>query len=333
MKFRYPFISICLLWIILLSNVTLSAVTSSKKVSGSIIDQWTTLDNFTQNSINRIIQSKDGYTVRPRFTQTIWFFLVMVVVLVFTGLALNSFRIGGFRRRKIELEKLVADRTEQLASKNRELRREVVERTKAEMEKVILLQEIHHRVKNNLTMISSLLNLQRSSVKDERVRDILKKTQDRIRIIAGLHERLCRSADLKTIDFGDYIRDLMDKLSLIGGIEEKKIGIEIIIPPLVFSVKTAIPLALIITELVSNAIEHAFGERDEGRVVISLLRDGKKHVLQVEDDGRGLAEDFDLNQTESLGLQLVSILTEQIGGTLQVQREKGTRFIIRFSPM
>ncbi|MFO7865733.1 MAG: two-component regulator propeller domain-containing protein [Candidatus Aminicenantes bacterium] len=271
------------------------------------------------------------FKLQPRFTQTALFYVLLGAGLFLSGIGLNSLRLRGLRNRKIELERLVTERTEELDAKNKDLRHEVAERTKAENDKAVLLKEIHHRVKNNLTMISSLLNLQCSSIQDDFSRNQLKKSQDRIRTIARLHDRLYCSKDLKSVDFADYIRDIVNHLGEIGSAGERNIRIETIIPKVHFSVKTAVTLALIINELVGNALEHAFWDQAGGLVTISLRKETDDHVLEVSDDGRGLAENIELTQMESLGFQLVSIFAEQVGGHLHIEKDKGTRFIIRFS--
>ncbi|MBN1234455.1 MAG: PAS domain S-box protein [Methanotrichaceae archaeon] len=198
-------------------------------------------------------------------------------------------------------------------------------------EKEVLLKEVHHRVKNNMQVISSLLNLQSDSIKDPRIIEILKESRNRVRSMAVIHEKLYKSADFKHIDFGEYIRNLAADLlksyrSMPGGIQ-----LRINVEDAILGIDTAIPCGLIINELVSNALKHAFPEDRKGEINIELFRNGDRFTLIVSDNGIGFPEGLDFRQTESLGLQLVRTLTQQLGGTIELYRNCGTVFKIIFS--
>ncbi len=201
------------------------------------------------------------------------------------------------------------------------------------LEKEVLLKGIHHRVKNNLQVIASMLNLQAGHVSDEAALALLRESQNRIRSLALIHEKLYRSSDLAHIDFGDYVRDLAD--SIVSSVNRSVIPIVVdtVIDDVVFGIDTTIPVGLIVNELVSNSVKHAFHDRIEGRIRISMgpAGDGRLRLI-VEDDGVGLPADFEGCTEHTLGLQLVDVLTAQLDGRLSWGgSEAGARFEIEFS--
>lgn len=199
-------------------------------------------------------------------------------------------------------------------------------------EKEALLQEVHHRVKNNLQIISSLLGLQAANVEDERAVDILRDSRGRIRSMAFIHEKLYESKDLAKIDFSEYIRDLT--AALMGSYSEhaSRISLNLDLEEVYLGVSTALPCGLIINELVSNCIKHAFPGGREGEIRVGLHRSPPdRYELLVADNGKGLPEELDYRKSKSLGLRLVTNLTElQLSGTLDVQRVNGTAVKIVF---
>lgn len=199
-------------------------------------------------------------------------------------------------------------------------------------EKEHLLKEIHHRVKNNLQTISSLLSLGRKKIKDESVADVLQESQNRIHAIATVHEILYKSDRAGRVDMSTYIRFLTD--SLIDGFGDLATGIVIErkIEPLFFVMDTAMPCGLIVNELVTNAIQHAFHEiQGVKKITITLHRDNiGSIVLRVIDNGKGFDKEHQ-NDTVSVGLKLVNILTKQLDGKIQVDTEHGTSFQITFN--
>jgi PAS domain S-box-containing protein len=210
-------------------------------------------------------------------------------------------------------------------------RKETENQIKASLEeKEILLKEIHHRVKNNLQVITSLLSLQSAKIPNLEIQAILKESQTRVKSMALVHEELYQSEDLSRIDFADYIRRLTSNLFHTYQTGPVPISLLVEIEEVFLTVDTAIPCGLIVNELVSNALKHAFRGRQGGTVTIRLQREEADFLLTVRDDGVGLAEDIDPAVTETLGLQLVTTLTRQLGGKLLISREEGTRFDIRF---
>ena len=197
--------------------------------------------------------------------------------------------------------------------------------------KEILLREIHHRVKNNMQIISSLFNLQSGHIKDEDARRMLKEGQLRIRSMALVHEKLYQSRDLSKIDFADYLRSLSVHLFHFFMIEADRIRLETDLEDVHLDINSAVPCGLLLTELITNALKHAFPGDRKGVIGLGLHRrkDGTVE-LRVSDDGVGFPEAVDFRKTESLGLQIVDLLVGQLEGTIELDRKKGTAFTVVF---
>ncbi|MCK4255831.1 PAS domain S-box protein [candidate division WOR-3 bacterium] len=219
--------------------------------------------------------------------------------------------------------------------------RDITERKKAEeqiqkdlKEKDVMLQEIHHRVKNNLQIISSLLNLQSRYIKDEQSLELFRDSQNRVRSMALIHERLYRSRDLARIPFAEYIRKLTSGLYSVYGVDPGRVVLKIETDDVFLGIDQAIPCGLIINELVSNSLKHAFPETWQGKAEIKVALHqikSEKVELIVSDNGVGIPEELDFRKTESLGLNLVTLLAEeQLQGKVRLDRKEGTRFQIRF---
>lgn len=201
---------------------------------------------------------------------------------------------------------------------------------KALKEKEMLLKEIHHRVKNNLMIISSLLNLQSSYINDEGARDVFKESQNRAKAMAMIHERLYQSTDLKNIDCGDYIRSLTTDLYYTIVVDPERVRLDIDVEDVKIDINTVVPLGLIVNELVTNSMKYAFPGDESGYVKVELYRKNEKIVLVVSDNGIGFPEDLDYKNTSSLGLQVVNSLTSQIEGEIKMDRSQGTAFTLIF---
>jgi PAS domain S-box-containing protein len=216
--------------------------------------------------------------------------------------------------------------------------RDITERKKAEdrlqdslQEKEVLLREIHHRVKNNMQVISSLLNLQSRQIKDPHVLEMFKESQRRIRSMALIHERLYQSSDLSRIEFSQYLRNLATHLFHSYQVDASRVQLKIEAEEVHLNINTAIPCGLIVNELISNALKHGFPEGRSGQLDIDLRRvAGDGYVLRVKDDGVGFPEGLDFRKTETLGMQIVSTLVSQIDASIDLAREKGTEFTIHF---
>ncbi|AEG02774.1 PAS domain S-box protein [Methylomonas methanica] len=198
-------------------------------------------------------------------------------------------------------------------------------------EKEVLLKEVYHRVKNNLQVVSSLINLQAGSVTDETTQNLLRQSADRIKAMAILHEKLYQSKDLARIDFNEYIRSLVNHLLYGYGTQTHKIEISMRVDDVFLDVDTAIPCGLIINELLSNALKYAFPEDRPGTIRITFTREQDDLVLSIGDDGIGLPSNLDFKQTTSLGLQLVDTLSHQLMGQMSLDRTNGSTFTLRFA--
>lgn len=199
-------------------------------------------------------------------------------------------------------------------------------------EKEVLLQEVHHRVKNNLQVISSILNLQSSYVDDERTKEILEESQQRIKSMSFIHETLYRTADFSKLEFTDYLSTITSNLIQSYRLENTAVDFEPDMDHIYLSLDQSIPCGLIVNELVSNALKYAFAGRKQGRLTLTLKEVENEIRLKVEDDGVGLQNDFKYEKTDSLGIQLVYSLVEQLDASMEIRTEpgKGTSFDIRF---
>lgn len=197
-------------------------------------------------------------------------------------------------------------------------------------EKEILLKEVYHRVKNNLQVVSSMINLQARNVKHDLARDLLQQSADRVKSMALLHEKLYQSKDLTRIDFKAYVHSLVGYLMFGYGDSPARIQIGLQIEDVFLDVDTAIPCGLIINELLSNALKHAFPDNLAGRVDISFRHDQNECVLEIADNGIGFPPGLDFKKSSLLGLQLVTTLTNQLLGRITLDRNQGSVFAIRF---
>jgi PAS domain S-box-containing protein len=198
-------------------------------------------------------------------------------------------------------------------------------------EKDTLMKEIYHRVKNNLMVISSLLSLQSRYIKDKETQDIFKQTQNRAESMALIHEKLYQSTDLKKIDFGDYIKKLSNALYKTYVMDDSQIKLNVDVEDIMLDIDTSIPLGLIFNELVTNSLKHAFPQDKIGEINIKFYSKDDKYILEVKDNGIGFSDDMDYKNTDSLGLRLVTNLTEQIDGVIELNKTSGTSFKIIFT--
>jgi PAS domain S-box-containing protein len=201
-------------------------------------------------------------------------------------------------------------------------------------EKEILLKEIHHRVKNNLLVVSSLLNWQSEATQDPDILKIFEDSQKRLTTIALIHEKLYRSADLSHIDLGEYLSTLARQILESFRADRNLVTLLCDCAAIPVNIETASPCGLIVNELVVNALEHAFPEARPGRITLTLQQDEKGLIqLALADDGIGFPETIDIHQTESLGWQLVCLLTEQLEGQIHLYSPPGTRIVLTFSEL
>jgi two-component sensor histidine kinase len=259
-----------------------------------------------------------------------------------------------------ELETTVAQRTRQLAQMNQQLLQELADRLSAEeglgekvkmlnqaevereeliaslggalSEKTVLLQEVHHRVKNNMAVIAGLLALQAETLDNEQARTALEESQRRVLSMAMIHEYLYATENLDRVNFGKYVHQLANELLASYSIVSNSVDLAVEAEEIDLPVDRAIPCALILNELLSNALKYAFpaGRRGEIKVQFGRLQSGELS-LSCQDDGIGISDSFDWRNPHSLGLRIVSILTKQINGELVLEdRAGGTGFELRF---
>ncbi len=208
----------------------------------------------------------------------------------------------------------------------------IAERLKASLrEKELLLKEVHHRVKNNLQVISSLLNLQARHVVDPRALELFKESQNRVRSIALFHEKLYQAKDLGHVEAFEYLNTLIANLLAAYGAKPTAVSLEVEREDILLGVDVAIPLGLVLNELISNALKHAFPDGRRGQIRVQLGRcDQDRYRLVVSDDGVGFPADLDFRNAPSLGLQLVCTLVDQLAGTIELIGAPGTTFNVTF---
>ena len=226
----------------------------------------------------------------------------------------------------------------ELDSRARKLEEGLIEQKRAEnrlekalREKEVLLKEIHHRVKNNLQIISSLLNLQSRRIKDPHTLEIFRESCDRVQLMALLHEKLYGAVDLAQLDFNDYLHSLAGMMLLSYSSKSRNVTIDFQLHEgLHLGLDVAVPLGLVASELISNSLKHAFPKGGRGRITLELNQMGSEYALRVSDDGQGLPEDFSMEDPSSLGLRLVKMLAEQLEADLVWSRTPNTSFTLIF---
>ncbi|NGP75824.1 hypothetical protein G3570_04215 [Balneolaceae bacterium YR4-1] len=256
-----------------------------------------------------------SFSIDYPYWQSYWFYLLVTATVLGAGYFYTRFRLQSLEKSK--LKQLVDEQTEDLQI--------------ALKEKETLLSEIHHRVKNNLAVITGLLELQMEYSEDEYSTRTLKESQRRVQSIAMIHEKLYQNDRLSEIDFRKYVEELLEILSYSFNIQNKKIDISKNIDDINLTIDQSIPCGLILNELVSNAFEHAFNGRKEGDILVEFKKAGPKIFFSVADDGCGLPDDIDEKKKDSLGITLVETLTLQLHGDLDIQSNgEGTIFTIIF---
>jgi len=199
-------------------------------------------------------------------------------------------------------------------------------------EKQVMIDEIHHRVKNNMMVIISLLKLQSKNIKDDQMREILKASQSRVYAMSAVHETLHESENLSEIDLKKYLYKITDSIFQSSSIDTKKVELKNNIEAMLISINHASPLGLTINELISNSLKYAFPDGKKGKIDVSLKKLDKALELIVMDDGVGMPENFDWKNSSTLGLKLVRTLVEnQLDGSIEMESKSGTKFTIKFN--
>lgn len=278
-------------------------------------------------SIMTALPAQAAASGSPPQASIFWVLLgvVVLVVAIFLGYLQQNRMI---RRKTVELRRELFER--QMAEKELLVSDQQLRQSLAEKES--LLKEIHHRVKNNLQIVSSLLYLQEDYMKDAKGVEILRESQNRVKSMALIHEQLYGTADLAKIDFGRYVQGLTANLFDAYGIDPARIRLNVQANDIALGVDMAVPCGLIINELVSNALKHAFLPEASGTIDIVIRTQSADRIeIVVADDGIGLVEPPADAEKKSLGLRLIDTLTDQLGGSLARTTENGTRFTITLS--
>jgi two-component sensor histidine kinase len=199
-------------------------------------------------------------------------------------------------------------------------------------DKTLLLKEIHHRVKNNLQVITSLLSLQSSFIEDEKTKELFSYSQYRINAMAVIHEMLYQTENISKINYGDYVRNLISGLIRSMKGENNKINLKINVEKINLNIDTAIPLGLLINEIVTNSLKYGFVGDTEREIYIELKEDKHQHfTLNIGDNGIGFSDDINFTTSNSLGLILINDLALQLNGSAEKDKsKKGTHYIIHF---
>ncbi len=197
-------------------------------------------------------------------------------------------------------------------------------------ERDLLIQEIHHRVKNNLQIITSLIDLQLNAKQEQQPSEILEDLKNRIQLMAILHDKLYHQSSLQNVNLGEYIKSIIDNLTRSYNINLGKIQIDISTVEIIVPFQKAIPFGLLVNEITSNALKHAFPQGSSGKINVHVTSDQNHIYITIADNGIGLPDAFDIKHIQTLGLQLVEMLVMQLKGTIHISSSKGTKINLQF---
>ena len=253
-----------------------------------------------------------------------WFILLAALLFLIAVYMVIHFRIKQLATDKKKLEQTVNERTAQL-------KQSISEQSALLLEKDVLMKEIHHRVKNNLQVISGLLELQSKGLNDETAKDALREGRNRVRSIALIHQNLYQFESLSTIELKRFVNDLCRQVESVFQ-KQNRVAINITVPDLHLDIDSAVPLGLIMNELLSNSFKYAFNDVAAGEINLDIrsVTEGKYQLL-YSDNGPGLPVDFDVAKASTLGIQLINDLSRQIGGNVKYENKNGASFTINFT--
>jgi two-component sensor histidine kinase len=290
-----------------------------------INDSLASLDKkklLQSNELNYFIEEKEKEVLKKDqiIRQNEKTILIVVIGSLIIILLIGAYIIKHNRKKRIEIERM----NQSISKKNKTIKASL-------KEKEMLLQEIHHRVKNNLQVISGILSLQNSNITDEKSKELLKESQDRIQAIALLHKTMYQNDNFNVVDFQTYINELITYIKQTNKNLTKNITVIQKIEELNFSIDTAIPLSMLINELVTNCYKHAFTNLENGEIFISIQKNTSEgFLLSVKDNGIGLPKDYKKSLTNSIGFELIHGLSEQLDGKVNINIDNGTEIIIEF---
>ena len=270
------------------------------------------------------------FELRPYFYQSPYFWVILIFGLGLLGVTGYRWHISQLTSRQKRLEEAVTERTLDLTRAKEQIELQTEELRNSLEEKEVLIREVHHRVKNNLQVITSLLNLQSFRVRDPDTKALFKECHDRINSMTMIHERLYQSDDLTEIDLANYLENISVELARSYNADRRHIRLNVNVEDVRLGLDQAIPSGLIVNELVSNALKHAFPNQSSGEIDIIFSKSDSTYTLSVSDNGKGLPASFSVSDTPSLGMKLVHALTQKLKGTLTVQSKNLTRIQIAF---
>lgn len=261
--------------------------------------------NVKENFIESINLGVDGYLMKPVEAKRL-----LSLIDEFAGITMMKWELESKEQKRREAEEYLK---------------------KSLAEKDVLLREVHHRVKNNMQIISSILRMQGRTIEDPRLKEILQESQNRIHSMALIHENLYSNESLANIKFANYVQSLSGNIARTYANQQQKVQFDFKIDDAYLPIDTAIPCGLIINELISNSFKYAFKGRDKGSIGIYFDKlENDKHQLTVCDDGMGISDSLDITKTRSLGMKIIHKLVKQLDGELETDFNKGTKFIITF---
>ncbi len=270
-----------------------------------------------------------SFTISPPFWQTAWFYGACVIIVITIVYIIIFIRTVNHRKEKFRLEKLILKRTAEILDQKEKLE-------KQNKEKEVLLKEVHHRVKNNLQIITSLINLQSSQIEDPKIQIALKDTQNRVRSMALVHQKLYKTEDFSEIKVKEYILELIDTIRFSLNEELRGQEFDVFVDEKVnFNIETVIPVGLILNELITNCLKYANSTGKASNAVLSIKKTevDKEYILYCKDNGPGFPENFNPEESASLGFQLIFALTEQINGEIKFYNEDGAVVEIKFKTL
>ncbi len=261
--------------------------------------------------------------VNAPFYKSTWFIAAMLLAVVFISIFFTRWRTRQLESTNAMLESKVGERTMQL-------QHSLGEKETLLAEKDVLIKEIHHRVKNNLQVISTLLELQSNVMMDEHLKAALQESQNRVQSIALIHQRLYEHESLGAINMGEFTRDLYSQVSKVFKKEEEKVAAHFDIGDISFDIDTAVPFGLILNELLTNSFKYAFNADQANTIHIGLKKEQELYTLDFRDSGKGLPPEFNFATARSLGIRLVNLLAKQLHGNASYKNDNGAHFIIIF---
>lgn len=295
-----------------------SAYSDSIKETSSKKEVEQMVDGFEQKRFNRLLKLEMHHQEKERDFESKIQWLGMIALLSLTLVGVISY----LRVRKGN--KMLIEERFSVMAKRRQI-------DAALLEKELLLKEIHHRVKNNLQIISSLLNLQKHQIDDPRVLMALEESQNRIQAIALVHKKLYQDESIAQVQFKSYLEELISHLEAVHRGDTLNVQYDIYTQGIALNLDTAVPLGLIVAELITNSFKYAFKAGEENVMTIRLTKETEPYYdIEVADNGVGLPSEFDLEQADSLGLEIVRALVDQLDGTITTVPHKGAKYKIRF---